>query len=113
MGRREGENHTLGELRRRVCALPDAGGLRQARVASTGGSRESAVAGGYKRGGEKGVREGAERGPSGEREREVGAVREDDSRRDQRVDLSRAERDEELDAVVVRGRGEGDCGFGH
>ena len=48
-----------------------------------------------------------------EREREVGAVREDDSRRDQRVDLSRAERDEELDAVIVRGRGEGDCGFGH
>ena len=102
-----------------MCALSDAGRLRQARVASIGGSRESAFAGGYKRGGEKGVKEGAERGPSGERERErerereVGAVREDDSRRDQRVDLSRAERDEELDAVVLRGRGEGDCGFGH
>ena len=56
------------------------------------------------------------RAPSGdlpEIEREVGAVREDDSRRDQRVDLSRAERDEELDAVVLRGRGEGDCCFGH
>ena len=97
MGEREsGRSQTLGErmLRRRVWALQGTSRCSRAMGASVAGKREGTIAGGYKRGEDRGVREGAEgkeRTYRRERERAVVAVREGVSRRGQRAYLNWAE----------------------
>ena len=81
MGEQEsGRLHPFGEGKwhRRACALPDAGGHNWARASVTG-RMEGAFTGGYKRGGDMGVKEGVagkEGTFRGERMREMVAVRE-------------------------------------
>ena len=80
MGERES-----GRSHRKACALPDAGGHSRARASVTG-RMEGAFVGAYKRGGERGVREGVAQKEGtfrGERMREMVAVREGVSRRGQ------------------------------